>query len=201
MSGTDFRTLAFYDENASAYSARKPRCEDIKALEFFMDELPNGSSICDLGCGNGWASASLVKNGHLVRAIDGAAGLAVEAKRMYGLDVEVASFDKFTFQNEFDGLWACWSLHHTPREAFPTLLAQVSKAVRSGGLLFFSVKGGPHEGRDKNDRLYAYYEWEELSKIIDSSINGTIIKHTSWTVEGSDGEASIRHQVFVRIAP
>jgi len=196
----DARTLAFYDTNASAYSERKPRREDIEALGYFMAQIPSESKICDLGCGNGWASAEFVKNGHCVIAIDGSSGLALEAKRKYGLNVEVKHFGELELNRELDGLWACWSLHHVSATDFPKILQHVSTFIRPGGLFFFSIKGGTTEDRDKNDRLYARYEWSELSNLIEDNVDGMILSHVSWTVCERDGSESLRHQVFVKIA-
>ena len=196
----DTRTLAFYDSNASAYSERKPRREDTEALGYFMTQMPGESVICDLGCGNGWASAELARNGYQVKAIDGSIGLALEAKRKYGINVDVKNFDELAFDCDFDGLWACWSLHHVSLAAFPATLKRVSQFIRPGGLFFFSIKGGENEDRDQNGRLYARYEWEGLSNIIEDHVNGIIIKNASWTVCESPGHESLRHQVFIRIA-
>ena len=196
----DARTLAFYDGNASAYSERRPRREDLESLERFMAEIPAGADVCDLGCGSGWASARLVERGHVVTAIDGSAPLAAEAKRMHGLSVEIATFDEFDFRSAFDGLWACWSLHHTSRTSFPRLLERVSRGIRPGGLLFFAVKGGVDEGRDGNDRLYATYDRSELSGIIAENVDGNVIEHRTWSVDDSCGAGSPRHSVFVRMA-
>jgi len=67
-------------------------------------------------------------------------------------------------------------------------------------LIFFSVKGGSTEGRDKNDRLYAYYDWNELLEIIGTAVDGDIVKYKSWRVIDADEEGSLRHQVFIRMA-
>ena len=196
----DGKTLAFYEKNAWNYSTRKPRNEDLEALEYFMNEIPSGTNICDLGCGNGWASAKLVENGYTVRAIDGSASMADEAMRMYSLPVEVATFDQFSFKSYFDGLWACWSLHHTPSLLFPQILAQVSQGICPGGFFFFSIKGGTRESRDENDRLYSYYDWDELYEIVRAAVDGEIVNRKSWRVKDSDEEGSMRHQVFIRMA-
>ena len=197
---TDSRTLTYYDQNATIYAARKPHHEDIDALEYFMSEMPKGGDICDLGCGNGWASAKLIENGFQVKAIDGSAGLAAEAKRIYGLTVAVAKFEEFSYRSAFDGLWACWSLHHAPRTVFPELLKRVSESVRPGGLLFISVKGGTGEDRDSFDRFYAYHEWHELSELSGKAVDGQIIRHASWSEKCFEGKETPLHQIFIRMA-
>ena len=196
---SDIRTLDFYDQNSKIYAARQPHREDIEALEYFMSELSEGSDICDLGCGNGWAAAKLIENGFRVKAIDGSAGLATQAKRIHGLKVEVSKFEEFSYRSTFDGLWACWTLHHTSRGVFPKLLQTISESVRPGGILFFSVKGGGGEKRDTFDRLYSYHEWSDLSDVIGEVVNGQIISHASWSEKCFEGYQTPLHQVFIRM--
>ena len=196
---TDARTLDFYNENARKYAERTPHDADVDALEYFMNELPEGSDVCDLGCGNGWAAAKLIENGFRVKAIDGSAGLAAQAKQIYDLSVEVKKFEDFNYQSTFDGLWACWSLHHTPHLVFQRLLQRVSESVRPGGILFFSVKGGIGENRDTFDRLYSYHDWSDLSAVINRAVDGQIIRHASWSEQCFEGKQTPLHQAFIRI--
>lgn len=196
---SDARTLAFYDEHAAGYAAREPHDRDVAALEAFMGLLPGGGLVCDLGCGNGWASATLIERGFAVTSMDGSAGLAAEAKALYGIDVCVSRFEDFAFRAAFDGVWACWSLHHAPRAAFPELLQRVAAGVKPGGVLFFSVKGGSGEDRDELERFYSYFTREELRDLIGRFLPGDIIAHESWEAPCFTGKATPLHHVFVRL--
>lgn len=199
MAHADEKTLDFYEQNSLTYSTRKPRPEDEKDLERFMSELPVGAVVCDLGCGNGWAAAKLIENGFSVTAIDGSSGLVKEAKRIYGLDVSLENFDDFSYCDRFDGLWSSWALHHTTRKNFPSLLERISKGVRAGGLMFFSLKGGTSDERDERDRLYAQFSEAELREIIQRSLSSEIIDHRSWEADATDRNVSLRHATLLRI--
>ncbi|WP_350334026.1 class I SAM-dependent methyltransferase [Coralliovum pocilloporae] len=198
MNETDAQTLEFYDSDASAYAERQPHKKDEEALNQFMEHLPEGSAVCDLGCGNGWASAKLIEHGFQVTAVDGSAGLALEANRNYGVSVNVMTFEDFKYHATFHGLWACWSLYHSPRANFPKLLKRVSDSVIPGGVLFISVKGGTGESRDSFGRFYSYFEWNELKDIIETTVDGIIINQDSWSDKCFEGKNTLLHQVLIR---
>lgn len=195
--GADDRTLAFYNGNADAYAARDPHDRDVAALARFIDRLPPNAAVCDLGCGVAWAAAAMQARGLCVTAMDGSIELAQRAKRLHGVDVEVVRFDDFNYQDVFDGVWACWSLHHSPRAQFPDLLQRVAASIRPGGLLFFSVKGGAGEGRDALDRRYAYFSVAELTAVIESRGLGRLLEQDSWIARTFSGEAEEMHQLLL----
>ena len=198
MKETDAETLSYYDENAATYAERAAGEQDLQRLKRFMSELPPRARVCDLGSGNGWASVVLRDAGFDVVPVDGSAGLAAQAKARHGLDVQVLAFEEFSFVNEFDGLWASWSLHHAKRAAFPDLLTRVGAALRPGGVLFMSMKGGAGEYRDKLDRFYAYYEMDELVGLIGQRIGADVLESESSDGKGFDGTETPRHMLLLR---
>lgn len=203
MSESDDNTLAFYDAEAASYADAFTYGDpgDSKYLKAFIAALPSGdtgASVCDLGSGNGWASAALRDAGYTVTALDGSAGLAAEAKKRHDIDVQVMRFEDFAFVDTFDGVWAAWSLHHARRETFPALLGRVGASLKTNGLLFLAMKGGSGEKRDDLDRLYSYYEMDELKGHIAEQIGAEILlEHTSHG-SGFDGSTTPLHGLIVR---
>lgn len=134
-----------------------------------------------------------------VKAIDGSAGLAAEAFRLFGLQVQVLRFEDFHEPDCYDGVWACWSLHHAIRKAFPRLLQRISQSVIPGGYLFFSVKGGTGESLDELSRHYARYEIGELSKMIEELAIGHIVEHESWSAVCYSGATDKMRHLLLRV--
>ncbi|MEO1794229.1 MAG: methyltransferase domain-containing protein [Pseudomonadota bacterium] len=192
---SDDETLAFYDAHAETYADAFADARDEKQLARFIARLPEGGHACDLGAGSGWAAAYMKTEGFAVTALDGSAGLAAQARRRYGLDVTVMRFEEFNVHAVFDGIWAAWSLHHAPRAAFPDILTRVVAGLKTGGVLYLAMKGGRGEGRDKLDRLYAYYEADELRAHL--SERGMRVE-TFETFEGPsfDGSRSPLHAIL-----
>lgn len=198
MQESDDGTLAFYDAEASSYADAYAYDADSKYLKRFMAEIPEGGTVCDLGSGSGWAAAAMRDAGFDVLPIDGSAGLAAEAKRRYDLDVKVMKFDAFSFLDAFDGVWAGWSLHHAPRNAFPGLLKKVGASLKTDGLLFLAMKGGSGEKRDNLDRLYSYHGMDELRLLLHTQVGGDILVADSFDGPGFDGSTTPLHVLILR---
>lgn len=164
--GPDPRTLGYYDSQAAAYAAHAAREARRPWLERFMEQLPPAAEVIDLGCGSGWAAARMLKGGHQVLAIDASAGLAAEARRLYGVDVVVGRFDVLEACEAFDGIWASFSLLHDPRAAMPLHLARIARALRPGGVFYLGLKEGRGVHRDRHGRLCTYFTEAELRPLL-----------------------------------
>ncbi|MEI2296599.1 class I SAM-dependent methyltransferase [Ensifer sp. MJa1] len=148
-------TLAFYRDNAAAYAARD-RKPPTARLAAFMERLPSGAAVLDLGCGGGHDSLVMLGHGFNVTACDGSAELAREAEARIGRTVEVVRFQAIDWRRHFDGIWAEASLLHVPRAELADVLARVYRALRPGGFLHASFKAGEAEGHDRFKRYYNY---------------------------------------------
>ena len=158
------RTLAFYDENAADYAAYAEPAEPHPRLAAWLDTMPAGAALLDLGCGTAWAAAQMARRGFAVRAMDGSRGLAQQAKARHGIDVEVVEFGTLAEKAAFDGVWAFFSLMHAPRDRMPDLLRRIWEATRPGARLYLGLKEGEGAQRDAQGRLYTFYSEEEIRR-------------------------------------
>ncbi len=155
MSGHDDQTLKFYAAEAKAYAARAQ--EPISPeLQTFMQRLPPGSQILELGCGSGADSETLLAHGFSVTPTDGSPELALEAERRLGQPVAVLRFEKLAVIDTYDGIWANACLLHVPRAELAPVLSRIHAALKPGGVFFASYKAGQAEGRDGFGRYYNY---------------------------------------------
>ena len=97
----DDGTLQFYRDNAQAYAdwAKAPSTRLVRFLEL----LPSGASILELGCGAGNHSAVMLAEGFALRATDGSPEMAVIASRRLGHPVEAMRFDQLDAQEAYEG--------------------------------------------------------------------------------------------------
>ena len=58
-----------------------------------------------------------------------------------------------TFENMFDGIWACASLLHVPSKNLNDVFKKCSKALKDSGVMYASFKYGNFEGM-RNGRFY-----------------------------------------------
>ncbi|SDI73266.1 class I SAM-dependent DNA methyltransferase [Aliiruegeria lutimaris] len=166
---SDKRTLSVYDTQAGDYARLVDTGRPYPRLESFIDRLPKGGRVLDLGCGPGNWAARMIERGLEVVALDASEGMAAVAGERYGLTVRVARFDSVTEIEAYDGIWAHFSLLHAPRSAMPGHLAALHEALRCGGWFLLALKLGTGEARDGKDRFYTYYTEDEIGGLLDTA--------------------------------
>ena len=159
----DDDTLQFYRRNAEAYAGwvKAPSTR----LVAFLELLPPGGSILELGCGAGNHSAEMLARGFAVRATDGSPEMAAIAAGRLNHPVEAMLFDELDEVAAYHGVWASACLLHVPREELAGILARIHRALKPGGLFYASYKVGESDGRDSLGRYYNYpsAEWLEAT--------------------------------------
>ncbi|MFJ6323443.1 MULTISPECIES: class I SAM-dependent methyltransferase [unclassified Rhizobium] len=160
-------TSSFYAENASIYAARErnlPR----QRLDAFLDSLPVGASILELGCGAGQDAAYMLSRGFDITPTDGSAELANEAEKLIGRPVRIMRFETLDASTAFDGIWAEASLLHVPRSDLANIFDRILHALKDGGIFHSSFKAGDAEGQDTLGRYYNYPSVEWLGAILNT---------------------------------
>jgi len=163
---TDAGTSAFYDRRAADYAKWSADISGRELVHRFIAFLPVNGTALDLGCGSGWAAAEMAANGLSVKALDASVKLAAEARAAYGLEVEIAQFSSLSAEAEFDGVWASFSLLHTPREEMLTNLGLVAHALKVDGWFYLGLKAGAGTIRDDLGRFYQLYSSGEISSML-----------------------------------
>ncbi|MFS8045754.1 class I SAM-dependent methyltransferase [Rhizobium sp. BR 314] len=179
-------TSSFYTDNATLYAARDrnlPR----KRLDAFLDTLPAGASILELGCGAGQDAAYMLSRGFDVAPTDGSAELAREAEKRIGRPVRIMRFETLDSVSAFDGIWAEASLLHVPRSTLPDVFRRILQALKTGGIFHASFKAGEAEGQDKFGRYYNYPSATWLEERL-STAGWRIVAMTEADGGGFDGE-------------
>lgn len=154
-SAADPATLAFYATEAPVYVGSRPDAIS-KHLTGFLERLPPGGSILELGCGGGIDAAHMIAMGFDVEPTDGVAEIAAQAEARLGRPVRVMLFEELDSVARYDAIVANASLLHVPRAGLADILSRVWRALKSGGWHMASYKGGGGEGRDDYDRYYNY---------------------------------------------
>ena len=165
---SDRETLNVYAAKAQDYDTRFGREKGPGShLQAFMDVLPAGGRVLDLGCGTGAAARHLVAAGFECDAWDASPEMAAIAAKLPGVTPEVRRFDSLTASDTYDGIHANFSLLHAPRAEMPENLARISAALKAGGHLHLGLKTGTGEKRDDLGRFYAYFTDAELTGLLD----------------------------------
>ncbi len=148
-------TSSFYTDNAALYAARDRKLPR-QRLDAFLNALPAGAAILELGCGGGQDAAYMLSHGFDVTPTDGSAELAKEAETRIGRPVRIMRFETLDATEAFDGVWAEASLLHVPRSVLPDVFDRILRALKPTGVFHASFKAGEAEGHDKFGRYYNY---------------------------------------------
>ncbi len=148
-------TSSFYTDNAALYAARDRKLPR-QRLDAFLNALPAGAAILELGCGGGQDAAYMLSHGFDVTPTDGSAELAKEAENRIGRPVRIMRFETLDATEAFDGVWAEASLLHVPRSVLPDVFDRILRALKPTGVFHASFKAGEAEGHDKFGRYYNY---------------------------------------------
>lgn len=186
MSGYDARTLAFYAAEAPVYTA-SGKFGVSRHLDGFLDRLPAGADILELGCGGGRDAAHMVARGFAVDPTDGVAEIAAKAEAQIGRPVRVMRFGELDAVGRYDAVWASASLLHVPRRDLPDVIARIHRVLRPGGLHFASFKGGGAEGRDRFGRYFNYLARAEVESIYREAAVWDLLDITEGVGGGYDG--------------
>lgn len=161
MDEFDPATLAFYASEAPDYAANGPGGIG-RHLDGFLERLPQGALILELGCGSGRDAEHMESRGFRVDPTDGVPELADLAAARLGRPVRVMRFDELAAVERYDGVVAAYSLLHVPRAGLGKVLAKIWAALKPGGWHVATYKTSSGEGRDRLGRYYNYPAEQEL---------------------------------------
>lgn len=159
-------TIKYYDSNARAYSEMTLHVDLSHLYERFLRELPPNAHILDAGCGSGRDAKVFLELGYKVTAIDASQELAALASAYTGHKCDVLRFQEITFQQEFDGIWACASLLHIPIEEICDVMSRMVAALKSHGVMYISLKEGEGERFAADGRFFADYTKESFELVL-----------------------------------
>ena len=155
-------------------------------LDAFLDTLPPGARILELGCGTGRDAARMIERGFAVDPTDGTRAMVVKANERHGVNAHQMRFDELEAVAAYDAVWAHACLMHCPSGELAGVVAAIHRALREGGLQYASFKAGEDEFRDDRGRLNRRVSAGFLSDLYE--ITGfEVLEVEPWQGKGADG--------------
>jgi len=155
----------------------------------FLAYIPAGGSILDAGCGPGRDSKAFRDLGFDVYAMDASEAMVEHCRTIIDDRVTLASFQEYTTELKFDGIWACASLLHLEPEELKSVITKFAGFLKPGGVFFMSFKYGT-EDYVKDGRYFNCQTEESIAELLNSLNEVEIIENfiTSDVRPGRPGE-------------
>ena len=171
-------TLDYYNNNAKIYFDETINADMSIQYNLFLKYLAKKGKILDFGCGSGRDSKYFKDLGYDVTAIDGSKELCKLAKEYTLLDVKCKKFNELNEIDIYDGIWACASLLHVPKNELKDILIKMRNALKNDGIIYISMKDGNNEEIDNKQRYYNYLTKENMLLLI-NDINLKLLDYIS----------------------
>jgi SAM-dependent methyltransferase len=181
----DRDTIAFYQARAPHYVLKFGQAHSHQ-LDGFLDRLPPGARVLELGCGGGQDSARMAARGFRIDATDGTPAMVAKANERWNVGARVMAFHELEAEAEYDAVWAHASLLHYPRAELPGVLARIHRALTPGGWHFASYKLGADEGRDSLGRFYNFPDADWLTAQYADAGRWQVVETDHYTAGGFD---------------
>lgn len=158
------KTLDYYNQNVTTFIADTISVDLKDTQNKFINALP-GDKILDLGCGSGRDTKYFLEIGLKVTAVDGSEELCKRASDYLGIPVYHMLFQELDLEDEYNGIWACSSILHLPKDELRTVFYKMVTALKSSGVIYTSFKYGEFEG-ERNGRYFTDFTIELFCEFI-----------------------------------
>lgn len=146
MTNHNQKTLTYYNQNADSFVAGTIAVDFRQTQDKFLSRLNPNSYILDFGCGSGRDTKYFLSQGYKVDAIDGSEKLCTIASEYTGIQVKQMLFQELNAHGTYDGIWACSSILHLPKDELKAVLKKMADALKENGIVYTSFKHSEFEG-------------------------------------------------------
>jgi len=141
----------------------------------FLPYLKKGSSILDAGCGSGRDTLVFKQGGYTIQAFDASEAMVEYARSLTGIPVRKLLFQEMDYEQDFDGIWACASLLHVPKEELDQIFSLLAKALKPKGYLYCSFKNR-EESFEKDGRVFTCFTPASMQDFIQTQKEFNLIE-------------------------
>ncbi len=157
------KTLDYYNTNATTFASSTRSVDFTQTQDKFLCLLPPAATILDFGCGSGRDTKYFLDAGMCVDATDGSEELCKLASEYTGIPVQQMLFEELNAKVQYDGIWACSSILHLPKDILKDVFRKMIEALKEHGVIYTSFKYGTFEG-ERNGRFFTDFTEETFQK-------------------------------------
>jgi ubiquinone/menaquinone biosynthesis C-methylase UbiE len=106
-----------------------------------VEGCPPGGTVLDAACGTGKYFGLVLDAGRRVVGSDQSTGMLARARaRFPAVPLERVGLQELAFEAEFDAVMCIDAMENIPPEDWPTVVANLRRALRPGGRLYLTVE-------------------------------------------------------------
>ena len=158
-------TINYYNLNAKKFIENTQNADMHLTQDKFLQLLPESASILDFGCGSGRDTKYFLEKGYQVVATDGSAELCRLAGNFTGIKVKEMLFQELDEIGVYDGIWACSSILHLPKQELLPVIRKMCIALKDNGVIYTSFKYSNFEG-ERNGRYFTDFTEDTFREFI-----------------------------------
>lgn len=168
--------MDYYTRHALPFYSNTVDIDMTKLYDQFIPLVKEQGTILDAGCGSGRDSKYFKSLGFQVEAFDASPQLAQLASTYIQQTVVVETFETFSSDNQFDGIWACASLLHVPFDRLKYALKNLETVLAPKGILYCSFKYGTGE-MERDSRHFTNMNENDFEPILSQA---HLVRLRSW---------------------
>lgn len=167
------KTIDYYNQNADSF-VQGTVSVDFKETQDKFLKLLTGKKVLDFGCGSGRDTKYFIESGFDIVATDGSEELCKSASTYTGIQVKHMLFQDLNEVDCYDGIWACSSILHLPKDELKIVIKKMSGVLKPNGIIYTSFKYGNFEG-ERNRRFFTDFTLEVFKDFI-SDVKDIVIE-------------------------
>ena len=160
----------YYQAHAREYFEETAHIDPSPFLGAFVQHLPPGARVLDVGCGAGGIMGWMKANGFDVTGFERSPGLAALARAHSGCPVIEGDFADADFSSlRVDAILCCGALVHVPHAQLQGVLANIVRAFCIDSprprTLYVSLKQGTGSATDSRGRTFFFWQDQALRPV------------------------------------
>ncbi|MSS74904.1 class I SAM-dependent methyltransferase [Candidatus Pacearchaeota archaeon] len=117
-------------------------------LSRFIEYLPKGATICDLGAGEGETAAELTLLGFQVTALDNNLQALATLKNLPGITVVNATLPEIPLKTKVDAIWCANTLPWLSQPDQQATITEASRSLKPNGIFYCSTRSLDPRGKE-----------------------------------------------------
>ena len=160
-------TIDYYNKNAEYYYQTTYEVDFSATYDRFLQYIPDGGRIIDIGCGSGRDAAAFAAKGYKAVGLDASEEMAKIVEENTGIQVITCDMTSWIAEKPFDGIWCCASLLHLHDDELYRFFLNLNHNMKQGGAIFISVKSGIETGIDDKGRYMKNFTESEVAGLLE----------------------------------